>query len=184
MKKSSSRQAVLWAERQQTFHLGSAVLLVSNSMLNSSCWLWEKSSTLPQCKIKQITSQIFPTCLYLIAYFHAWQQSLVVELSDFLGQSGSHASLLPAGPAWLLPGPSWEPSMAQDNSVLFDSMYVKNHWGCGAFLAEGWGLPLHAVRGCREILGSEDVYLHKTGRPEHRDKQSEFESTEAQFHPT
>lgn len=46
MEASSSRQAMLSAERQQTFHLCCALLLVSNSVLNTSCWLWEWFLTL------------------------------------------------------------------------------------------------------------------------------------------
>lgn len=147
MTKSSSRQALLSAERQQTFHLGSAALVVSNSMLNSSCWLWEKISALPQCKIKQITSQIFSTCIYLIVYFHTWQQSLLVELSGFSSQSGSHAALLPGGPSWLLPGPSWEPSVAQDIILCFLTQYTWRTVKAAvqlvcAFLTQCSGLPL------------------------------------------
>lgn len=147
--------AISW---EQTFHLVSAVLAVSTSMLNTSCWLWEQfSSTLLPCKIKQLTSQVFLTFIYLVTFSHSTTIS-GTQTKWLLRPEWLTCMLLTEGPSWQVLGPSWEPSMAQDIILCFS---IQCTWSNGkavmqlvsAFITWCWGLLLHAITVCREILG-------------------------------
>lgn len=109
-------------------------------------------------KSNRVHHRFFPAWTYRVAYFHTWQQSLVVELSGFSGQGGSRARcsqkdlpgccLAPAGS--LL----WPKNIIWSFLIQYTCSTVKAVVQLvSAFITQCWGFPLPAIRGCREILG-------------------------------
>lgn len=80
-------------------------------------------------------------------------------------------TLLPEGPSWLLLGPSWEPSMAQN---IIWGFLIQYTWSTVKAVVQLYNTVLKTSTACHKRMQrnfrTKDIYLDKTERPEYRNK--------------